>query len=87
MQQESYNYKGEHHVRVNKTKARKMYNQGKQVYLIQDMMRLDNAWQSPCPIDNKNGRDFDGIVNEFRFYNCDSERGQGVKYFVKQSDL
>lgn len=82
MQKEEYVRNGKKFVRVNKTKARIKYNEGKTIYLIQDMMRLDNVWQSPCPVDNKGEREFDDIVNEFRYYNCDSERGHGVKYFI-----
>lgn len=87
MQKEYYHYNQEKYARINKRVARVKYNLGKQIYLIQDMMRLDNAWQRPCPIDNKAERDFDDQVNEFQHYNCDSERGRGVKYFIKFSDL
>ena len=89
MQKEDYTYNGERFVRVTKIKARKIYNDGNTVYLIPDMMRLDNAWQSPCSIskkDNGGDREFDARVNEFVYYNCDRVRGHGVKYFVKQSD-
>lgn len=89
MQNEDYIYNGERVIRVNKKVARQMYNNGKQIWLIPDMMRLDNAWQSPCPIskkDNGGDREFDARVNEFAYYNCDRVRGHGVKYFVKQSD-
>lgn len=90
MQKEDYTYNGKRFIRVNKIKARKIYGDGNTVYLIPDMMRLDNAWQSPCPIskkDNGGDREFDTWVNEFQYYNCDNERGRGVKYFVKQSAL
>lgn len=89
MQNEDYIYKGERVVRINKKVARQMYNDGKRIWLIPDMMRLDNAWQSPCPIskkDNGGDREFDVRVNEFVYYNCDKERGRGVKYFIGQSD-
>lgn len=82
MQKEEYLRNGKKFVRVNKTKARIKYNEGKTVYLIPDMMRLDNAWQFPCPVNNKDEREFDAVVNAFRYYNCDNERGRGVKYFV-----
>lgn len=90
MQNEDYIYNGERVIRVNKKVARQMYNNGKQIWLIPDMMRLDNAWQSPCPIstkDNGGDREFDARVNEFVYYNCDNERGRGVKYFIKEIDL
>lgn len=89
MQKEEYNYNGKRFVRVNKIKARRVYDAGNTVYLIPDMMRLVNAWQSPCPIskkDNGGDREFDARVNEFSYFNCDKERGRGVKYFVSQSD-
>lgn len=43
MQKEEYIRNGKKFVRVNKIKARIKYDEGKTVYLIQDMMRLDNA--------------------------------------------
>ena len=82
---EEYNYNNERVIRVNKRVARKMYNAGIRIWLIPDMMRLVNAWQSPCPIskeDNGGDKEFDARVNEFMYYNCDRERGRGVKYFV-----
>ena len=88
MQNEDYIYNGRRFVRVTKIKARKVYDAGNAVYLIPDMMRLDNAWQSTCPIstkDNGGDREFDARVNEFVYYNCDRVRGHGVKYFVKES--
>ena len=91
MQYEEYQEHGENFIRVNKTKARQKFNEGKTVYLIQDMMRLPNAWEMPCPIDNTRdsaiGRDFDSHVRDFQYYNCDNERGRGVKYFINSKDL
>lgn len=86
MQKEEYIRNGKKFVRVNKTKARIKYNEGKTIYLIQDKMLFDNVWQSPCPVDNKGEQKFDTIVNEFRYYNCDSERGYGVKYFITDTE-
>lgn len=91
MMNEEYQEKGVNYIRINKRKARIKFNEGKTIYLIQDMMCLPNAWQMPCPINNTKlssiGRDFDSHVNDFRYYNCDSERGRGVKYFINQEDL
>ena len=87
MQQEEYIRGTKRFVRVNKTKARQKYNEGKTIYLIQDMMRLDNAWQHPCPIDNKGGKDFDAVVDEFKYYKCDSERGREAKYFIDATEV
>ena len=43
---EEYQEKGVTYIRINKTKARVKYNEGKTIYLIQDMMRLPNVWKS-----------------------------------------
>lgn len=50
---EEYQEKGVNYIRINKRKARIKFNEGKTIYLIQDMMRLPNAWQMPCPIKYK----------------------------------
>lgn len=90
MQKEEYIRNGKKFVRVNKIKARIKYNEGKTIYLIQDKMRLDNAWQFPYPIskemEDRENREFDAIVIAFRYYNCDNERGHGVKYFIADTE-
>lgn len=89
MRKEYYIYKGEHFIRVNKVIAQRVYNSGNIVYLIQNMMRLGNPWQGPCPLYKKDNddRNFDTKVNEFIYYNCNKECGKKVKYFVKRSTL
>lgn len=89
MQNEEFITKsGKCFVRVNKIRARKLYNEGHTIWMVPDMMRLDNAWQSPCSVSKgTDERSFDTRVNEFCYYNCDSERGRGVKYFVHQNLL
>lgn len=91
MMHEEYTMHGVNYVRIDKKKARIKFNSGKFIWLIQDMMRLDNAWQSPYSIyineEERSEKDFDKLVNAFQHYNCDSERGRGVKYFIKEEDL
>ena len=74
MMHEEYQEKGVTYIRINKTKARVKYNEGKTIYLIQDMMRLPNAWKKPCPIHKDGlssiGREFDDHVKDFQYYNC-----------------
>lgn len=43
MMHEEYNNGGVNYVRIDKKKARIKFNTGNTIYLIQDMMRLDNA--------------------------------------------
>lgn len=91
MQKEDYTEKGIRYVRIDKRKARIKFAEGTTILLIQDNMRLGNAWQGLCPISNEMysaiGNSFDNHVNDFMYYNCDSERGRGVKYFINEEDL
>ena len=84
MQREDYIYKDERTIRVSKRVARQLYNKGVQVWLIQGLLRLDIAWQNPLLIDNKNGRDFDEVVAEFRDCHCEKKMPKDVKYFVRK---
>lgn len=72
---------------VNKTTARKLYNEGKTVYLQSCNMSLNNPWQSPYPISKEderwNGSSFDGMVNGFQWWNCDAKRGRYANFFVE----
>jgi hypothetical protein len=53
-------------------------------------MRVSNVWQSPMPFNKKAIEDnaflmnstFEDIVNDFRYYNCDNERGKYPIFFV-----
>ena len=77
-------------VQVSKPKARRLYNEGKTIYLQSCNMRFDNMWQSACPISKSTeqwiDQDFDKIVNEFTYYNCDNERGKYPNFFIKKED-
>lgn len=72
--------------------ARKMFNEGHTVYFHPSKMRFDNVWQSPIPISKESWEHnivissidpFDNACNHFRVYNCDSERGKGIHYFIQ----
>lgn len=73
---------------VNKTTARKLYNEGKTIYMHSCNMTLNNPWTSPYDI-NINGRyglantSFDSMVLDFQYYNCDAERGKYANFFVE----
>lgn len=71
-------------MRVDKREARKMYDKGYTIYLQSCTMRFDNKWQSACPVSKKDGRDFDSVVNDYTYYNCDSARGKYPHYYVKK---
>lgn len=72
---------------VSKTIARKVFENGGEVYLLASNMRFDNMWMSPMLV-KKEGQQYDGytfdqIVNNYMCYNCDSVRGRYPNYFVE----
>lgn len=88
---------GVSYVRINKMRARGLFDKGKTILLMQSKMIWSNPWENPCPINKADECEeawapskvplFDRMINNFRYYNCDSERGRGVKYFVDRRDL
>lgn len=75
---------------VTKTAAKKAFNKGETIWLHPCNMRLNNPWGiRPCPIDKEQAfyvdesRAFEAVVNNFKYYNCDNERGKYPIYFIK----
>lgn len=70
--------------------AKKAYEDNKPVWLHPCNMKVSNPWQNPMPTNKKriednaftNGSTFENIVNDFRYYNCDNERGKYPIFFV-----
>ena len=77
-------------VQIAKQRARRLYEQGKTIYLQSCNMRFNTMWQSACPISKPTEQweeqDFDKTVNEYTCYNCDRERGKYPNFFVKKED-
>jgi len=67
---------------VNKTQAKKLYDQGNQLYLNACNMRINNPWTNPMPMDNKAGERFKTMLSEYEYYNCCSERGNYANFFT-----
>lgn len=69
---------------VNKTMARKLYNEGKEIFINACNMCLNNPWTSPLSTSKELcGESFDNMLNSFQWYNCDSERGKYANFFVE----
>jgi len=75
---------GKRYEQVSKPTARKLFKQGRTIYLNACLMMPGNVWQSFCPIktDTIQGTTFETQVNEFEYYNCDSERGKYANFFI-----
>lgn len=69
---------------IQKRTARKLYNEGKYIYLQSSNMQFDSMWQRPCIVSKKESdMDFDALCNEFEYYNCDKERGKWIRFYVQ----
>ena len=70
--------------RIDKRKARNLYNKGVTLVLCPDNLRPFGFYQPEAKIDLNypNYGDFDKICNEFRFYNCvNCETGYNIAFY------
>ena len=75
-------------LRVNKTKARRLFNEGKTIYLVPCKVYPDprGMWIQPYDIDKKFDKTFDTIVNSYEYYNCCPETGKVVAFYIKTGE-
>lgn len=77
-------------VRINKTMARKLYNNGIDVLFIPCNLRPDSPyglgiWENINLGDEK--IPFEKLVNHFEIYNCiDSETGKYTAFYIEKED-
>ena len=80
--------------RVMKPLARKMFNCGISIKLlpckVSDSALVDSTWVEPMEISLLTSphdiNNFDRLVNEYEYYNCNAELGYYSKYFVSEED-
>ena len=82
--------------KVTKPTARKLFNSGTPVYLLPSKVNAfmvfdnnDKGFIQPVVISYKEDRgenQFDRTVNEFEYYNCNSEMGYYAHYFIKEQE-
>ncbi len=78
--------------RINKTQARKRYNEGESVTIIAHKMILNTPWNLEHEIninDGKNGvisgtTDFNIRIGNFEIHNCNFETGYYCAFYVKE---
>ena len=71
---------------INKTVAKRLFNEGITIYLQSSNFNPFGFWQSAYPICNtdlQHGEiaDFDFAANSYRWYNCSYEQGYYVRYY------
>lgn len=66
--------------KINKTQARKLFERGDWVYLMPSKIPFDSKWVTPAVIHREYELSFDGAVDAFVYYNCNSETGRCSYY-------
>lgn len=81
-------------VKVNKTKAKRLFYEGYKTYMIPCKANLASPWISPCEMtllkyeDKCNWmeiQDFEEIVNSFTYFNCNSELGKYPHFYAEKT--
>ena len=80
--------------KINKRKARKLYNRGHVIFLLpcrvsQVALHGGNMFVQPFSISlTKVYRDFDRLVNEYEYYNCiDTTIGKHASFYIETKEL
>lgn len=68
--------------KINKATARKLFNEGKEIWMTACNMRPECGVLLNAPI-YTDLTDFDKAVNAFQYYNCDYERGYRVAFYLE----
>ena len=75
--------------KINKSKARKLYNSGKTIAVLPSKMPVNNVWMNPMFMTKENiesnphfdGSNFDQIINSYEYYNCNNQLGKVCAYY------
>jgi len=68
---------------INKTMARKLYNDGRTINLIPCKCGINGIWVNLCQVNNSEGQNFDSMLNSYYYYNCIPELGLYPHYFIE----
>ena len=70
--------------RINKTTARKLYNERKDFWITACNMRPEcGILIGSASFERITETPFDTMVNSFTYYNCDNERGRYPAYYIE----
>jgi hypothetical protein len=78
------------YTRVRKDVARRLYNEGKTIYLTpSNVVASDsNSWVKPLAIEQGEGNgEFDQRVNSFEYYNCNHELGYYINFWINEKEV
>lgn len=72
--------------RIRKNQARKLYNEGKTIIIAPCNLNIYNpvynSILSQTIVKIADNREFDNIINDFEWYNCNHEMGYYCSYYI-----
>ena len=73
-------------VKIRKNTARKLFNEGRELVIIPSNCSPNGAWVKGYRIckNNLENSDFDRLINEFEYYNCNGELGRYTHYYIEE---
>ena len=76
------------YTRIRKDVARKLFNEGRILYLTPSNVAASdsNMWIKPYAINNRAGQDFDSLVNNYEYYNCNWELGYYTNFWIIEGE-
>lgn len=71
-------------IKVNKTVARKAYDEDRAVFIIPNKINPISHFGRImlCKMEKDNFTDFDKFINAYSYYNCNPETGNGIAYYI-----
>lgn len=83
------NYVIDGYCRIFKPEARKQYNSGKTIYVCPSKLRPGSPWFPEISVNIQQNGNFDTMCNTISYYNCNSEAGHTLTYYIKdlESDV
>ena len=69
--------------RISKIEARKWYNAGETICVCPNNLRPDSPWFSGILVNSQQNGDFDKMCNAVSYYNCNSEAGRYLSFYLK----
>ena len=71
-------------IRVTKPIARRLFRQGKVIYIVPCMCRPED-WKPVC-INQESDEMFDRLVADFIYHNCNAEVGYYPHYYIEEGE-
>jgi len=71
-------------IKITKGMARKLYNQGEEVMIIPNRIRVDSPLAGWIKKPDDEDGDFEKVCNAIFYYNCSPETGMKLAYYAKE---